>query len=48
MDFYRDISATIDLREELHSVIHGSEEIVGQGRTVILRRMTNTTLHQTL
>ena len=43
MDFYRDISATIDLREELHSVIHGSEEIVGQGRTVILRRMTNTT-----
>ncbi len=43
MDFYRDISATIDLREELHSLIHGSEEIVGQGRTVILRRMTNTT-----
>jgi len=43
VDFYRDISATIDLREELHSVIHGSEEIVGQGRTVILRRMTNTT-----
>ena len=43
MDFYRDISPNIDLREELHSVIHGSEEIVGQGRTVILRRMTNTT-----
>ena len=43
MDFYRDISPNIDLRDELHTVLHGSEELAGQGRTVILRRLSNTT-----
>ena len=43
MDFYQDISPNIDLRDELHTVLHGSEELAGQGRTVILRRLSNTT-----
>ena len=42
MDFFSNISANIDLREELHDVIHGSAELSGQGQPLILRRMTDT------
>lgn len=43
MEFYPDQSVGIDLREELHAVIHGRADIVGQGRKMIMRRLTNTT-----
>lgn len=44
MEFFSaDLIQGIDLREELHRVIHGADDFIGQGRLVILRRLTDTT-----
>jgi hypothetical protein len=43
MDFYSNISNTIDLREEMHAVLHGRADITAQGRQVILRRISDNT-----
>jgi hypothetical protein len=42
VQFYSDANIQLDLREEIHKVIHGSEALIGQGRPVILRRLSNT------
>jgi len=39
MDFYKGFNPGIDLREEMHAVLHGRADIAGQGRAMILRRL---------
>lgn len=43
MDYFASYSNGIDLRDEMAKIIHGSADLVGQGRTTILRRLTDTT-----
>jgi hypothetical protein len=42
MSQYYPETSNIDLREELHAIIHGRADMVPQGREFLLRRMTDT------
>lgn len=41
MDFFNSTATSIDMRDEIHRIIFGDIGVTGQGRTVILRRMTD-------